>query len=516
MPPSHLESGSEPRSSSSLTFWANPLQPMSLDWDTLLEIMHFSRREDASRMSRTCHTLLRHAPCILLAVDTEGRIVSINSPQRLLSFHQFMLGGRHDAFRHLKQMYLHIFARKGGRLQLSGLLSGLFGHAEELRYLEINDSRLLVVSDEVTQAFTQLRKLRTLKFLWIKTTASESQRIFETLQAPLTYVSATCSSGISVGNIDLIQLLAPFRESLRAADLRGAVWNTFDVQYPHVFSLTAYVANFESLGSMAASFPNLQELNLGLEEEEEWSEEELEEIRLWSMESQRNYMWRSLIQLCTGNTTQLYIMGIRCKVYHIIIEDMLRSELEGRLLTAVLTEVQPDILEIGLQLPTFDIYPLFHHLSPVISSLSQLRLGLEYSINEELPIDAGTCTMRILEQLSGLRLHTLSLGIHICARERKDSTQVSEWFQRSFDFEALAHHAMFTIPTLRLVALEADPWQDAELWYVCMEGEDPESSTKELASVQPETTAYQDFFNTSPMFASPPSVLISKSSRWID
>ncbi|EKM56027.1 uncharacterized protein PHACADRAFT_28997 [Phanerochaete carnosa HHB-10118-sp] len=295
---------------------------MRLNWDILVEIMSFSDNADASRMSRTCRTLLQAAPKILLSREA----VSLCGPEQLSSFLQYMLCGRQAA-----ELKLVMFYNE---------------------FLEIDTS--------INRTLTNLSRLRTIQLSDATDPAAE---LLKEMQAPLTGIDASFFDYVDYW-FDPVETFARFRHSLRAMSLAFVRFASADIQYPHVVSLSVERCRFEDLEHIVHCFPGLHDLKLHGISFDFMVENDLEEERLSNLASQARRTWSSLHRL-SGDVLGLYILGIRCRVDHVSVScQPLNSTVDGQRLAAILADVRPTSLDIRLRLPEFKALSLAECLTP--------------------------------------------------------------------------------------------------------------------------------------------------------
>ncbi|EKM48355.1 uncharacterized protein PHACADRAFT_33920 [Phanerochaete carnosa HHB-10118-sp] len=354
---------------------------MHLNWDILVEIMFFSDRADASRMSRTCRTLLQAAPQTLLS---RNEAFPLLERQQLLSFLLFMFCGRHNGFRYLNQLRLYEVWRS--LPQLEEHLTDLFMQATELKLVTLEGEKV-ELGERVSYAFANLTKLRTLK---IDAVTDRTAELFKKMQAPLTGIDANFLGYHD--SVDPIPMFAHFKHSLRAMNLSFAGFSSTEIQYPRVVSLSAEYCEYQNLVSIVHCFPSLRDLSLHAMEEDLDMQQEIsitEEERLSSLASQtRRTQWPSLHRL-SGGVRELYTLGIRCRVDHVDVARWpLNSAVDGQRLAAIVADVRPTSLDARLLLPEFELLSLAEHLTCVRDELVGLRLRLDYQYEEPCPCSA--------------------------------------------------------------------------------------------------------------------------------
>ncbi|EKM56065.1 uncharacterized protein PHACADRAFT_122216, partial [Phanerochaete carnosa HHB-10118-sp] len=344
---------------------------MSLNWDILTEIMSFLDCEDASRMSRTCHILLRAAPRILLSRG-ECESVTRHKPWQFLSFCQFMFSGRHNGFQYLTRLMLSPNRQLFYMPQLGKLMADILVQATELRLFKLHDCKILDIDNRAGCAFTNLEKLRTLQ---ISSFTDGTFVLLKKMKAPLTGIDANFTRLRRL--IDPVPVFARFKGSLRAMDVVGVAFHSTEIQYPRVLSLSTNLDDATELERIALCFPNLQDFYMHIYPNG-YTVEDVEENRLSNLALQTRSTWPSLRRL-SSTVLELYMLGIRCSVGYVdVARQSLSSAVDGRRLAAILTDVRPTSLSIRLRIPRFDPLSLAVYLAPIKGRLAELELTLEY------------------------------------------------------------------------------------------------------------------------------------------
>lgn len=351
------------------------LLQMPLNWDVLLEVMWLLSRADASRMSRTCRTLLRGAPRALLSCDGWARpAIALWKDEQFASFSTFMLVRPRDSFRYLRHLSLNTYHRLRAQPGFAKTLAAVFTHATQLETLSLSDGEILEIDQHVGDAFVQMKSLRVLK---IGDFSTQTIELLAKMQTPLVCIHANFTRSI-FDRVDPVPILAPFRDSLRHVAVTWVDFTSSETQFPHVVSLDTELCAPEGLEEIVQCFPNLQELYMDTGGEELWNDSEIEELRPPNWQSQAVHTWPSLSSL-SGSVATLYVLGVRCHVTHIDVScDILRKPIDGERLAAVLIDARPMSLSLQLQAWEFDVASLVQYLLPAKDSLVKLTLRIRF------------------------------------------------------------------------------------------------------------------------------------------
>lgn len=329
--------------------------------------MSFVSRADASRMARTCRTLLQVAPRLLLA-DT----VTLPSGRQCVSFCKFMSRpDRKNCFRYLR--WLSISSRFDTTKQCNEALATIFTQATELEWLDLGRGDVLDQDGCIPCAVAAMTKLRVLV---VQNPTPLTLKTLEGMKAPLTTVDADFFS--FNGRVkDPVVVFSPFKESLEIMTVSSVHFKSPDVQYHRVATLTAQDCHNVHLPNMVRCFPNLQDLHLevGLNVV---PSHYVASLRSWNLAAQAQAAWQSLTRL-SGNIVGLYALGLCCNVDHLCLASSMLASADDERFSAVLRDLRGlHSLYLKLKVPDFDIASLDRALVPVKGTLAELMLRLDY------------------------------------------------------------------------------------------------------------------------------------------
>lgn len=450
---------------------------MPLNWDLIIEIMYFLARPDASRMSRTCHTLLKTAPAVLLSDQGSSGPVAISSSKAFSSFLDFMLDGRRESFRHLRHLELFSEANWHKVPCVDERLTQFFKRAKDLKSFTLCGD-LLQPYQQVRSAFASMNSLRSLELAYVPV---DTYEVLKTMHAPLTGVTLEFSDE----EFNPILAIAPLKDSLRAVKLRSFDSLSSNAQFMHVVSLDTLFCELGHTSTIIHSFPNLQDLRVQRDDTPAYQIiQEAKQCRQMNLSSPPERPWRSLRSLI-GRTIDLYMLGLRCHARNVAVSvDCLHTPQDGEMLSTVLDDVRPTSVEVHLESSEFAPTQLSRYLAPATNCLQVLSVifgGYRHSSkNPTARFDS------MIETLSTFPLRTLDICAHIGHFGLRSEDRVVRKIDLRFDVEEVAHTAMRCIPSLRFVAIDGPrPVETRNLFEIC-EDEVGKGGGKTLRKVPPD------------------------------
>lgn len=379
--------------------------------------MMYLHRSDASRLSRTCRSLLRAAPQHLFEarLGTEGWpiMVELSKPRQFASFFMFIFRRHLGCLRYLQVLKLSPVGTWRRVPRLAELLTELFTKASGLRALYVDDCKIIDFDERVRRAFTTMTGLRMIQ---IHAHTPDTPDWLEEMQSPIACIDVDFEISDESGDrTDFIPVLEPFRTSLRAVKLKSIPWEEgpgikFPIVFPNVASLEAEIFDLNwQLRTIYHCFPNVQELSTYSKDAEGLVlDREIEDIRLMNGRAQASGFWPSL-RLLHGPLTELYMLAIQCAVDEVHTYTPFDTEVRCARLVALITATRPKMLELRLsQLAfDFDLSALAQHLMPARERL--VRLELAFGFHGQEYKDPGPGIVRAPSRVSvtGAHLHWL-------------------------------------------------------------------------------------------------------------
>ncbi|GJE87983.1 hypothetical protein PsYK624_040660 [Phanerochaete sordida] len=496
------------------------LDPL-LNWDILKDIMLYCCMEDASRISRTCRTLLQSAPRVLLSgLEDEFQAVALDIHSHLPSFHQFMLSGRHDCFHLLRRLRLSSLRKAHRRRStpeddVRTPLVGILQRTTKLEFLGLDDAEILEAEEGERTLLTTLLRMKTLRTLQFENTCGTTFERLRTMEAPLTGIYATFGLHGAHDVLDPVRALAPFRTSLQVLDLFYVMLphGDVDVVYPQLTSLSVRYCTTLHLQSAVRCFPRLQELRFKLAHWEPGLDQGvIERHREQNAASQKCHTWPSLRRI-RSTVIQLYTLAICCKVEYIDACEMpLAATANGRRLAAVLADARPACLALRLQSPGFDLMSLAKWLTPASDGLRALKLHIEL-VAEHGQDNPLIQINTMLTTFTELHLHCLDMHVewesgcdhHSQATDSPDgrdpsgqaALEIASPSSCESGMRTIALDAAKLIPTLRFVAIQTSHAGNAKLFEISDGAGGPTtSSDKTLVKLSAESRGFEEFYNS--------------------
>ncbi|GJE88063.1 hypothetical protein PsYK624_041460 [Phanerochaete sordida] len=405
---------------------------MRLYWDILMHTMPMMPRADASRLSRTCQTLLRAAAPALLS-RRESEEVAISEASHLSSLSSFLSSDWHsNASRHLKCLTLAIHEKDA---QTASLLADILAKATELRSLNLLEASVVLEgTSSFCDALLALTNLRTLR---IGGETGYDYGRLGGMRAPLTAIEADFSA--FEDPVDVIPVFAHLANSLRVLKLANVEFATDSCVYPHVVTLDIDSCDRADIGPIARCFPNLQDLTVS----QVLFPDEAEGLREENRAAQLVHTWPSLRRV-SGTVTDLYTLGLLCRVSHLkIISETIETEPECEKLAAVLADVRPTSLKVKIAAPAVALQSLAETLKPVQDCLTELWIEIDYKRYTDPSASLG----KLFETLSAFPIRLLHIGLRWIHDTPSDD----------LDLRSVVHDAVQHIPALAFVTMACLP-----------------------------------------------------------
>ncbi|GJE87960.1 hypothetical protein PsYK624_040430 [Phanerochaete sordida] len=423
-----------------------------------------------------------------------------------------MLGGRHDAFRHLTNLVLRPRNGWSDQPQYGPLLATLLARATELRHLTLDDCEILELNQRVCRTLVKMPKLVSLD---VGNVVVESFKHFKSLGVPaLTEIEASFSYEDDI--IDAIPVFKLFKDTLRSLDLSiVTIDTTGGVRYPHVHTLSIDMCSGYSPSLLVEAFPSLQHLQFQTTLEEMRTDDEIDDTRWDSIRDQapRYARWPSL-RTFHGSILDLYALGLRCEVDHVgAAGDFLCSEKDAERLRAAVGDVRPRSLCLWLQMPEFDLSALSACLAPARERLTELQLRLHFGGDmHKYPISQIN---DMLKELSIHNLRVLEINITWEASREQRARRMSRMLvldegdtplkesedeaedgptPAKLDLEAIAYRAVKHSETLRFISI-SDRWVRRATFEV-RDKEGPKSKRKALLQLSERSAGWEEFYRS--------------------
>ncbi|GJE88065.1 F-box protein [Phanerochaete sordida] len=442
----------------------DPAKPaMHLNQDILLQIMMYLHRSDASRLSRTCRTLLQAAPQHLFEarLGTGGWpiMVELSEPRQFTSFFMFIFRRHLGCLRYLQVLKLSPVGKWRRVPRLAQLLAELFTKASALRALYLDDCSIIDFDERVRRAFTTMTGLRMIQ---IHAHTPDTPDWLEELQSPIACIDVDFELSDESGDrTDFVPVLEPFRTSLRAVKLKSIPWEEgpgikFPLVFPNVASLEAEIFDLNwQLRTIYHCFPNVKELSTYSKDADGLVlDPEIEDIRLMNGRAQASGFWPSL-RLLEGPLTELYMLAIQCAVDEVHTYTPFDTEVRYARLTALIAATRPKMLELRLSKLAFDfdLSTLAQHLMPARERLNRLELAFGFHGQEYTDIAPGINKM--LSALAKFALHSLDIYVYWGdSYLRKPSPGGQS--MADLDLAAMARHALQCMPSLRYTVVHGE------------------------------------------------------------
>ena len=345
--------------------------PMRLNFDVLLVILSLIEdRPVMAKLMRTCRTLQRAGVPYLL----EGGI-NIRNSKGLASLCHFMLNKNPPRFLHLRHLILDpwvLMTPTEGPFANVDVVVSFFKNAGQLETLELSMCDDIFVDSRISQAISSLSNIRQFKTFFMTVPVYQMLCKFH---SPLTKLDAGYGD-TDMDPCDPVHLFQHFKNSLQELHVHWVVFESSDILYPRLTTLSAKHCAEVDVGCMFRAFPNLRDFTLRMADEDDSMEDlDVEDSRQENVVAQAAGTWEALERL-RGTLLGLYLLAIRSKVKRLCVRPgSLRTE-HGTKLRTILSDSRPTALLLSIESPSFDSSQLGEYLAPALETLNALELEI--------------------------------------------------------------------------------------------------------------------------------------------
>ncbi|THG95029.1 hypothetical protein EW026_g6551 [Hermanssonia centrifuga] len=306
--------------------------------------------------------------------------INIRTRAKLLSFCRFILTDP-SRFRFLRHLDISVPGRfKTPRK--ADLLLAMFMYAHQLQQLRIFDCEIL---DSHYQIPFAIAALTSLKSLTLHLPNDSAYQMLKCMRSDIVKMDICFYRDDEVPQ-DPVPLLSCLCHSLQELRVTYAHFECAVGQYyPSLRTLVVDDCQFAKVEPLAESFPNASDLSLWMGQEDDNLEvNEIEECRSINQTAQDNVGWDGLDRL-RGDILSLYMLGLRCQVYHLDVQSTFLTSPRSSQLRAVLSDSRPSMFSVRINAVKFEMSFLPPMLEPVRETLTHLIVYMDLSDSSDEP-----------------------------------------------------------------------------------------------------------------------------------
>ncbi|PSR97464.1 hypothetical protein PHLCEN_2v4312 [Hermanssonia centrifuga] len=411
---------------------------MVLNFDVLAEVMSFIKGSDLLSPMQTCRSLYHAGVPHLLAHN-----INLRTRAKLLSFCRFILTDP-SRFQFLRHLDISVHGRfKTDRKAF--LLLVLFTYAHQLQRLRIFDCEIL---DSHCQIPFAIAALTSLKSLTLHLPNDSAYQMLKCMRSNIVKISI-CFYRDDVAPQNPVPLLSYLCHSLQElrvtyVHFEGAV----EQCYPSLRTLVVDDCQFANVEPLAKSFPNVFDLSVWMgQEDDDLEVNEIEECRSINQTAQDTIGWDGLDQL-RGDILSLYMLGLRCQVYHLDVQSTFLTSSRSSQLRAILSDSRPSTFSVRIKAKRFEMSFLPPILEPVRETLTHLIVYMDLSDS------AGEPDGMLATSLQSFDISFLALNV--CWYSTGQLPQhPTEVYLEHMEFEKMARAAKRCVSSLRYFFIDS-------------------------------------------------------------